>query len=97
MQANQLTLANPSVGQINSSSLTARIGDLVARVFGCWHTQMSRPFSNQGHAYRVCLNCGAQRRFNLGNWEMQGEYYYRNATTSHFYGLNQLAAVRKLS
>jgi hypothetical protein len=95
MQANQLTIATPSVGQINSSSVTAKIRDLVARVFGCWHSEMSRPFSSQGHAYRVCLNCGAQRQFNLGNWRMQGEFYYRKATTSHFYGLNQMAAVRK--
>jgi hypothetical protein len=97
MQANQLTIATPNVGQINSSSVTAKISDWVARVFGCWHTEMSRPFSHQGHAYRVCLNCGAQRQFNLGNWKMQGEFYYGNATTTHFYGFSQLAAVRKVN
>ena len=25
---------------------------------------------------RSCVNCGAQRQFNLGNWEMQGHFYY---------------------
>ena len=97
MQAGQLTIATPNVGQINSSSVTAKISDWVARVFGCWHMEMSRPFSHQGHAYRVCLNCGAQRQFNLGNWKMQGEFYYGNATTTHFYGFSQLAAVRKVN
>src|SRR5262245_11003211 len=95
MQANQLTIAHPAVGQINSSSVTTKLADWVARVFGCWHSKMSRPFSYQGHAYRSCLNCGAQRQFNLSNWKMQGEFFYRNATTNHFYGLNQMAAVRK--
>ena len=59
-------------------ALTGRINDLMARVFGCWHGEMSRPFSREGLAYRKCLNCGAQRRFNLGNWEMQGKFYYSN-------------------
>jgi hypothetical protein len=39
---------------------------------------MSRPFSRDGRSYRSCLNCGAQRQFNLGNWEMQGGFYYGN-------------------
>ena len=37
---------------------------------------MSRPFSRDGRAYRSCLNCGAQRQFNLGNWKMTGSFYY---------------------
>jgi hypothetical protein len=77
MQAGQLTIANSSVGHINTSSLTGKLGSLVARVFGCWHTELSRPFSHEGRAYRTCLHCGAQRQFNLGNWEMQGSFYYR--------------------
>jgi hypothetical protein len=52
------------------------IGKLAARLFGCWHKNMSRPFSNKDQAYRTCLDCGASRRFNVGSWEMQGEFYY---------------------
>lgn len=76
MQAAELTIANSTVAPIHSSSLTGRIGSLMARVFGCRHAELSRPFSREGRAYRSCLNCGAQRQFNLGNWEMQGEFYY---------------------
>jgi hypothetical protein len=96
MQAAQLTIANPNFGQTSESSLTAKIGDWMARVFGCWHLEMSRPFSHQGQAYRVCVSCGAQRRFNLGNWEMQGTYYYRKPSTKSFQTLG-LAAVRRVS
>lgn len=76
MQAGQLTIANVAVGHIEPSSLTGKIGELMARVFGCRHSDMSRPFSRAGRTYRSCLNCGAQRQFNLGSWQMQGNFYY---------------------
>ena len=97
MQAGQLTIANPSVGHTSSSSVTLKVSDWVARVFGCWHTQMSRPFSHQGQAYRSCLNCGAQRQFNLRNWKMHGEFYYNSPTLKQFYVLNGFPAVRRVA
>ena len=59
-------------------ALTGKIGNFVARVFGCWHADLSRPFSREGRAYRTCLSCGAQRQFSLRNWEMHGKFYYNN-------------------
>ena len=55
----------------------------VTRLLGCWHKEMSRPFSHKGQAYRTCLSCGASRKFNVGSWEMQGSFYYSrpNITT----------------
>jgi hypothetical protein len=91
----QLTIANPEVGHFDADSVVSKIGGLMNRVFGCWHTEMSRPFSHQGQAYRMCVNCGARRQFNLGKWEMQGSYYYNPATTSSFQNY-RLAAVRKV-
>lgn len=81
MQAARLTIANPTVPQEDSASLTVKIEGLMARVFGCRHANMSRPFSRDGRAYRSCLNCGAQRHFNLGNWKMQGAFYYGQPQT----------------
>ncbi|HKO95545.1 MAG TPA: hypothetical protein VJU86_01030 [Pyrinomonadaceae bacterium] len=49
---------------------------LMARLFGCRHSEMSRPFSIQGQAYRSCVACGARRQFNVDSWKMQGDYYY---------------------
>lgn len=92
MQAGQLTIATPNVAQLDSTSVTGKISEWVARVFGCWHMEMSRPFSHQGQAYRVCLDCGAHRQFNLNNWKMQGDYYFQRATSGRF---ESLAAVRK--
>ena len=81
MQAGELTIANSNIGHIDASSLIGKIGTLMARVFGCWHAELSRPFSRDGRAYRTCLNCGAQRQFNLGKWQMQGNFFYRNQST----------------
>jgi hypothetical protein len=59
-------------------AVAGKISTFVTRVFGCWHGELSRPFSRGGRAYRKCLSCGAQRQFNLGNWEMQGKFFYTN-------------------
>jgi hypothetical protein len=59
-------------------AVAGKISTFVTRVFGCWHGELSRPFSREGRAYRKCLSCGAQRQFNLGNWEMQGKFFYTN-------------------
>jgi hypothetical protein len=95
MQAGEITIGAPRIGQVNMSSSSSKIGNWVARVFGCWHMEMSRPFSHQGQAYRVCLNCGAQRRFNLGNWRMHGNLYYERATTSKLYPADGFAAIKR--
>lgn len=83
MQAVELTIPNLAVGHIEPASVAGKIGDLMARVFGCRHGELSRPFSREGKAYRSCLNCGAQRQFNLGNWQMQGKFFYRRPAISN--------------
>jgi hypothetical protein len=82
MQSQAIIEKNSYFKQNNPSG--GAIGNLMARVFGCWHREMSRPFSSQGQTYRTCLHCGARRQFNLGRWEMQGRYYYRPAANTYF-------------
>ena len=43
-----------------SWQVTHRIHDLIQRIFGCWHRNVSRPFTISGRTYEVCLNCGKQ-------------------------------------
>ena len=71
--------------------IVGRIGSGLNRLFGCWHSQMSRPFSAEGQTYRACLACGARRQFNIRSWETQGDFYYRLPTSRHFRTLNGLA------
>jgi hypothetical protein len=74
----QGTMANNG-NVLRNIPLGGGIGNLVTRLLGCWHREMSRPFSRDGQAHRTCLSCGASRKFNVGRWEMQGEFYYRAA------------------
>jgi len=48
---------------------------LVQRMLGCWQHDLSRPFTHQGRTYRVCMNCGLSRDFNLKTWKTQGASY----------------------
>lgn len=48
----------------------------MARILGCWHVKMSRPFTRGNETYRTCIACGARRRFDLDHWKMVGSFYY---------------------
>ena len=49
---------------------------LVAKLFGCWHENMSRPFGHGKIAYRSCLNCGARKQFDTESLQTFGKFYY---------------------
>lgn len=61
--------ANQSTGFLKS------VSNGFARVFGCWHMEMSRPFTREGQTFRTCLHCGARRQFDLRTWETRGGFY----------------------
>ncbi len=64
------------------SKVSLGLGRWLSGLFGCPHKEMSRPFSRHGETYRVCINCGAQRRFNEQTWNFQGPFYFKPARTS---------------
>ena len=57
------------------SARFSKIKSALKRVFGCWHREMSLPFTRGNETYRTCVNCGARRRFDLERWTMVGEFY----------------------
>ena len=98
MQASELSIKSyPSAGPIVPENVHSTVKGWLNRLVGCWHKEMSRPFSSEGKAYRVCLSCGAHRRFNLGNWEMQGDFYYCLPLSKHVRAMTGLAAVRRVA
>src|SRR5687767_15442218 len=96
MKAGQLAIkSRPNVRQhatMTSGRFIGRIGGGLNRLFGCWHSEMSRPFSSEGQSYRVCLGCGARRQFNTRSWETQGDFYYGLPPAKLFRALNGLDA-----
>ena len=49
---------------------------LVAKLFGCWHENMSRPFGEGKIVYRSCLKCGARKQFDTETLQTFGKFYY---------------------
>jgi hypothetical protein len=41
------------------------LSDLFWRVFGCHHSNVSRPFTLRSRTYRVCCGCGAEFDYSL--------------------------------
>ncbi len=57
------------------SARFAPIKNVLGRAFGCWHLEMSLPFTRGNETYRTCITCGARRRFDLDQWTMVGAFY----------------------
>lgn len=56
---------------------------VMARLFGCWHNDISRPFVHGKTAYRCCLQCGARRPFNPETLETHGSFYFPPVSKEH--------------
>ena len=49
---------------------------IMTKLFGCWHENISRPFTQGKTAYRSCLKCGARKPFNTETLQTHGQYYF---------------------
>lgn len=54
---------------------------LLAQLFGCWHKQISRPFTIGNDSYRACLHCGARKPFDTTNLKTYGSFHYPPAVS----------------
>src|ERR1051325_3969195 len=52
-----------------------RLNNVFRRLLGCWHRNMSLPFTRGSDTYCTCVDCGARRRFDLEQWRMVGDFY----------------------
>jgi hypothetical protein len=50
-------------------------------LFGCWHQKLSRPFTTVNESYRVCVDCGAHRKFDPVTLETTGKFYFPQKAT----------------
>lgn len=49
---------------------------VLGSLFGCWHSNLSRPFTSVKESYRVCLKCGARKHFDAETLTTFGAFYY---------------------
>jgi hypothetical protein len=52
------------------------------KFFGCWHKDLTRPFTAGRESYRACTECGARRRFDEKSFKTFGSFYYPPAISS---------------
>jgi hypothetical protein len=57
------------------SSPGQKIG-IMGKIFGCWHKDLTRPFTENKRSYRVCTECGARREFDTKTFKTLGTFYY---------------------
>lgn len=62
--------------QINNVQTDKKRVGIIAGLFGCWHKQLSRPFTTHRDSYRVCVHCGARRGFNPKTLQTHGAFYF---------------------
>lgn len=70
--------------KVKKSDFTIRLmglRELAGWIFRCWHRNLSWPFTLDGETYRVCLHCGARRRFVPSSWRTVGAYYRDTTST----------------
>jgi len=82
MSVQVYSLTAPTVGPLNSNNderfVSVAYESLTywsSRLLGCWHREMSRPFTRGGRTYRTCARCGMHREFDLQNWKTKGRFY----------------------
>jgi len=64
---------------VRTNALNDAAKRLIQRVLGCWHHDLSRPFSLQGKSYRVCMKCGMARNFDPVDWKTSGPSFQFSA------------------
>jgi len=69
--------------QQRRGALNETMGRVMNRLFGCWRHDLSRPFSNNGQTYRVCIKCGMSRDFDPTSWKTHGHYHVTGPNVSH--------------
>lgn len=45
------------------------------RLFGCWHSRMSKPVTIDKRTFCYCKDCGLRRRFDTKSFRLEGAFY----------------------
>ena len=69
------------VNDRTNGSFGRKIG-VFGKLFGCWHKELTRPFTTKKGSYRSCLNCGARKEFDTKNFKTLGTFYYPPSVAS---------------
>lgn len=71
-----------AANKIDSNVFGRKMG-LIAKLFGCWHYDLSRPFVQGKTAYRSCLQCGARKLFDPETLQTHGSFHFPPVSKEH--------------
>ena len=71
MKVNAATMLMTQLGSSGEN-----IFAMFRRLVWCRHSNMSRPFTINDEPYRICLGCGARRRFDKYGWTRLRPYCF---------------------
>ncbi len=69
-----------SITNRNSQAFGRQIG-IIGKLFGCWHKNLTRPFTIENFSYQACLHCGARKKFDAQNLKTIGSFHYPPAVS----------------
>lgn len=49
---------------------------ILARIFGCRHSRMSRPVTTSAVTYQYCASCGVRRKYNVTTFKPERDFYF---------------------
>jgi len=73
---NLLTIQLTETNTESEDEVFGRKIGFLGRMFGCFHRNLSRPFSSGEVSYRSCLECGARKRFDTDSLKTFRNFYY---------------------
>jgi hypothetical protein len=45
------------------------------RLFGCWHSRMSKPVTTESTTFCYCKDCGLRRNYDFETFKPKGAFY----------------------
>lgn len=59
---------------LNGNAFVEKQGFL-KRLFGCWHSRMSKPVTIDKTTFCYCKDCGLRRRYDINTFKPLGAFY----------------------
>jgi transcription elongation factor Elf1 len=68
-------MENLSLKEIKTDTFVEEKQSFFKRIFGCWHSRMSKPVTIDKTTFCYCKDCGLRRRYDFTTFKTQGAFY----------------------
>jgi hypothetical protein len=68
-------MKNIPITEVFKNAFIEEKQSFVKRLFGCWHSRMSKPVTADNTTFCYCKDCGLRRKFDIETFKLQGAFY----------------------